>query len=84
MPRREGATVAELALALVECPRCGAKPGQSCAARMLEAARRVEERRDLGLIAQHAPHLAHQERLDRADVLADSAVAYGLVERIPR
>lgn len=80
------ATVAELAHAVVQCPRCGAAAGESCAAAMrrkLDPARDQAAIGELRAIELGAPHLAHPERLRAAEVLVDSAVAYGLVRRIP-
>jgi hypothetical protein len=80
------ATVAELALAVVPCPRCGAAAGESCAAAMrrkLDPARDRAAIGELRAIELGAPHLAHPERLRAAGDLVDSAVAYGLVKRIP-
>jgi hypothetical protein len=79
------ATVAELALAVVPCPRCGAAAGESCAAAMrrkLDPARDRTAIGELRALELGAPHLAHPERLRAAEELVDSAVAYGLVKRI--
>jgi hypothetical protein len=80
------ATVAELALAVVPCPRCGAAARESCAGRMKRKAEAAGDKLaviELTEIDRGAPLLAHPERLKRAEELVDSAVAYGLVKRIP-
>jgi hypothetical protein len=84
---KEGASVAMIARAVVRCPRCGAIPGESCADRMYVKAKDGGDEtaaRELDLLARSTPHLAHPERLKEAEHLLDSAVAYGLIERVRR
>lgn len=79
--------VGVIALRAVDCPRCGAVAGQSCAAAMRVHARSSgdeEEARELAKIDAQAPQLSHPERLAAVEQLIQSAEAYGLVRRIPR
>ncbi len=78
-------TIAEIALAVVACPRCGAAVKESCAAAMrrkLDPAISPDACRELEDIARGAPQLAHPERLKEARALVESAVAYGLVAMV--
>jgi hypothetical protein len=77
------ATEAELALAVEACPNCGAPAGTSCPAHMAQGSERTEaERAELRELAR-APLLMHPERLAAARERIESAIAYGLVERVP-
>jgi len=79
------ATVAEIARAVVRCPACHAIPGEGCADRMYTTAKDAGDEkaaRELHLLSLGAPHLAHPERLRKAEELIDSAAAYGLLDRV--
>ncbi len=65
-----GMTFHELAFATVGCTRCGALPGELC--RIPELDGRMV-----------APPQMHQVRYDEAEQLVESAIAYGLIERVP-
>lgn len=78
-------SLAEIALAVVACPRCGAAVKESCAAAMrrkLDPTTSPESCRELEDIARGAPQLAHPERLKEARALVESAVSYGLVAMV--
>ena len=75
-------TAAQLATAVVDCSRCHARRGVSCATQMkLDAIQRGDHvaTEELEQLQRAGAELAHQERLDDLEKLIDSAEQYGLI-----
>lgn len=71
----------------VECPRCHARRGESCATALRRAALAAHDNVAMREIAElelaTGGRLAHPERMKRAQALVQAAEAYGMVRRVP-
>lgn len=78
------ASMAEIAIQCVDCPRCGALAGETCATALRRAAVAAADGvavRDLADLEHAGPPMLHAERFRDAAELVRSAEAYGLVVR---